>query len=206
MERKKARKRQRTNTHSILLRPLIRNSNYERLNWVPLGPIFCEPFRIFFYFLHQSSPLTLIFDFHFIFEFSFTFSRPFTTPFSPARLLTSLLYKHGSFFPGQLSVSLSLSFFWVIILGRTNFSCYGRNCERTKFCCRFVSDCVELDFKFCSIFFLFFCFFVAVFYFIMNAGRSTSRLLRYPLRSASKIKEEKPPVADASNGSSSKAR
>lgn len=55
-------------------------------------------------------------------------------------------------------------------------------------------------------FFFIFGFFVVVFYFIMNAGRSTSRLLRYPLRSASKIKEEKPPVADASNGSSSKAR
>ncbi|KAK6148532.1 hypothetical protein DH2020_019444 [Rehmannia glutinosa] len=38
------------------------------------------------------------------------------------------------------------------------------------------------------------------------AGRSTSRLLRYPLRSATKSKEEKPPLADSSNSNSAAKR
>ncbi|KAK6117968.1 hypothetical protein DH2020_048283 [Rehmannia glutinosa] len=37
-------------------------------------------------------------------------------------------------------------------------------------------------------------------------GRSTSRLLRYPLRSATKSKEEKPPLADSSNSNSAAKR
>ncbi|KAL2539492.1 hypothetical protein Adt_00470 [Abeliophyllum distichum] len=38
----------------------------------------------------------------------------------------------------------------------------------------------------------------------VSAGRSCSRLLRYPLRSAMKSKEEKSPVADSANSSASK--
>ncbi|PIN00720.1 hypothetical protein CDL12_26774 [Handroanthus impetiginosus] len=38
------------------------------------------------------------------------------------------------------------------------------------------------------------------------AGRSTSRLLRYPLRSATRSKEEKPPLADSSNSNSTTRR
>ncbi|XP_027123866.1 uncharacterized protein [Coffea arabica] len=39
-----------------------------------------------------------------------------------------------------------------------------------------------------------------------NAKRSASRLLRYPLRSAAKSKEEKPPLTDASNSSLPRTR
>ncbi|OIT23232.1 PREDICTED: uncharacterized protein LOC109216685 [Nicotiana attenuata] len=39
-----------------------------------------------------------------------------------------------------------------------------------------------------------------------NARRSASKLLRYPLRSASKSKEEKPPLTDSSNSSANSAR
>ncbi|KAI3454640.1 hypothetical protein Pfo_011303 [Paulownia fortunei] len=38
------------------------------------------------------------------------------------------------------------------------------------------------------------------------SGRSTSRLLRYPLRSATRSKEEKPPLADSSNSESATKR
>ncbi|KAI5683683.1 hypothetical protein M9H77_04911 [Catharanthus roseus] len=39
-----------------------------------------------------------------------------------------------------------------------------------------------------------------------STGKPTSRLLRYPLRSATKPREEKPPLTDASNSSASRAR
>ncbi|EYU35872.1 hypothetical protein MIMGU_mgv1a009366mg [Erythranthe guttata] len=38
------------------------------------------------------------------------------------------------------------------------------------------------------------------------SGRSTSKLLRYPLRSATRAKEEKPPLADSTNSASKRGR